>query len=1258
MALIPGTTGNDTLEGTIDADTLNGLGGADTLFGSAGADEMNGGLGTDTVDYSGSDAAVLVDLPFGFGDFGHATGDTYSGIENAVGSAFDDFLVGDGAANRLDGGDGADSLIGGLGADTLIGGAGIDTIGYEFSAAAVTVNLTTGAGLGGEAQADVLSGIENLNGSAFNDVLAGDGLDNVLTGLAGDDTLSGSAGNDVLSGGDDDDLLLGGLGNDTIDGGTGVNTVDYAAASAFVKVNLTTGLTSGAHGIDTLTNVQNIIGSEFGDSLTGNGGDNTIVGSTGADTMAGGLGIDTADYSSAGGAVIVNLTLGTGRNSVAEGDRLSGFENVTGSDFNDSLTGDLGDNLLTGLEGNDSLLGGAGNDTMDGGLGERDSLTGGTGDDTYFVDSTTDRVSESTNSGTDQVFATATYTLSLNVENLTLTGSDDIIGTGNSAANILIGNTGNNALDGGANNDHLDGGDGNDTLTGGTGFDTMAGEDGDDTYFVDSLLDVITEVASEGHDTVNSSVTWVLDTPFEDLTLIGSTGAAGTGNAFGNVINGNIGSNLLQGLGGADSIVGDLTDDTLRGGNDTLDGGTGADTLVGGLGNDTYLINFELDSVVENADGGTDVVLSALSYALGQNIENLVLSGTDDLFGIGNTQNNVITGNDGSNLLDGDLGDDTLFGGIGNDTLDGFVGADSMVGGVGDDQYIVDSIADNTIEGAGGGMDSVTTLVSYTLASNVENLTAVDIGAMDLTGNTLDNLITGNSFANLITGGSGDDTLDAGDGDDTLVGGVGVDQMSGGAGNDAYFVDTALDTTVELTGQGLDTVTSTINWTLADFTENLVLVGTAGLIGTGNDRANTITGTAAANLLSGLVGADTLNGDAGNDSLDGGNGIDLMVGGTGDDTYTLGVADDVAVELVGEGNDTIQTAFSYTLLDNFERLVLTGTANLDGTGNAAANIITGTAGNNVLTGLDGDDTLNSGGGDDTLDGGVGADSLAGGAGADLYLVDDVGDKVVETSSKQIDTVISSVSFVLGTNVENLELAIGATDGTGNSVANLITGNLANNLLIGSGGNDTLLGGAGADTLNGGIGNDSMVGGNGSDTYVVNATTDIVVELGTGIDTVESAVTFTLDTTLENLTLTGTLRVNATGNAGDNVIIGNSGINKLTGMLGNDTLTGGDGADRFVFNSIADGLDTITDFNGLVSGLADGDALQFAASLLVGPFAYIGAAGFSGLDTTEARITANGRVIMDFDGDGTGDLTIIMTGLLTEDQLTADNFAFL
>ena len=262
-----GGGGNDTIIGNSFNNTLNGGGGADTLIGGIGADTLIGGPGTDTANYASSSAGVTVNLLTGSSAGGDAQGDTLAAIENIIGSAFADMLTGDTGNNTLDGRSGNDTLIGGAGADVLIGGAGTDTADYSSSAAAVTVNLQTGLGSGGDAQGDTLSGIENIIGSAFADVLTGD---------------SGA------------NTLVGGAGADALNGGAGTDTADYSSSAAGVTVSLQTGSGSGgdAQG-DTLSGIENIIGSALADMLTGDGGVNALVGGLGADVLNGRAGNDT-----------------------------------------------------------------------------------------------------------------------------------------------------------------------------------------------------------------------------------------------------------------------------------------------------------------------------------------------------------------------------------------------------------------------------------------------------------------------------------------------------------------------------------------------------------------------------------------------------------------------------------------------------------------------------------------------------------------------------------------------------------------------------------------------------------------------------------------------------------------------------------------------------------------------------------------------------------------------------------------------------
>jgi Ca2+-binding RTX toxin-like protein len=326
---------------------------------------------------------------------------------------------------------------------------------------------------------------------------------------------------------------------------------------------------------------------------------------------------------------------------------------------------------------------------------------------------------------------------------------------------------------------------------------------------------------------------------------------------------------------------------------------------------------------------------------------------------------------------------------------------------------------------------------------------------------------------------------------------------------------------------------------VADFTAAPQSIVAGLLYGTaGND---VLTGTAGDDHICGLDGADSITGLAGNDTLDGGAGADTMSGGAGNDTYVVDNTADVVTESSNQGVDTVLSSVSFTLSSNVEALQLSGTAAIDGTGNSLANSIVGNAAANVLSG------------------GTGADTMAGAAGDDTYVVDNVSDVVVEQSGEGNDLVKSSVTYTLGVNLENLTLTgTSAINGTGNTLDNALTGNSAAN---------TLTGGAGNDTLDGGLGNDTMVGGTGNDTYVVNVATDVVTEnANEGTDTIRSAVTLTLGSNVENLTLTGTSALNGTGNTADNVLTGNAGANTLTGAAGNDTLDGGAGNDSLVGGS--------------------------------------------------------------------------------------------
>lgn len=370
---------------------------------------------------------------------------------------------------------------------------------------------------------------------------------------------------------------------------------------------------------------------------------------------------------------IVSLEFTIGRGVTLYGhDQTAQSDTLVGSLYSDSLFGGLGNDILDGGNGNDCLDGGGGADKM----------IGGNGDDVYVVDNVGDVVLESASEGTDLVQSSVSYILLSNFENLTLNGGGKVNGTGNAADNRIIGNANNNGLIGLDGNDSIFGGDGNDVLNGGAGSDYLAGENGNDTYFVDMASDVIVEKIGGGIDTVVTSITLTsLVAEVENLTLSGKTSTSGTGNELSNIITGNAGANSLFGLEGDDRLYGGNGLDRLFGGDgdDYLDGGARADYMSGGRGNDIYVVDTISDVIIEAAGEGVDTVNSAVTLALGAELEHLTLVGTASINGIGNGASNLLIGNSAANTLTGLDGDDLLIGGGGADVLFGGNGADQFI---------------------------------------------------------------------------------------------------------------------------------------------------------------------------------------------------------------------------------------------------------------------------------------------------------------------------------------------------------------------------------------------------------------------------------------------------------------------------------------------------------------------------------------------------------------------------------------------------
>lgn len=329
-----------------------------------------------------------------------------------------------------------------------------------------------------------------------------------------------------------------------------------------------------------------------------------------------------------------------------------------------------------------------------------------------------------------------------------------------------------------------------------------------------------------------------------------------------------------------------------------------------------------------------------------------------------------------------------------------------------------------------GNLPNDTVTYAYAIAPVTVSLA---IAPRQNTGGAGSDILT--HIENLI-GGSNNDSLTGNAQNNVLDGNAGADTLKGGAGNDTYIVDNPGDIITENFNAGIDKIISSTTYTLKTNVENLTLIGTLAINGTGNGLANSITGNAANNILNGGIGADTL------------------AGGAGNDTYIVDNISDIVSETINAGIDKVNSSVTYTLLDNVENLTLTGTLPIDGKGNSSANIIVGNAAINKING------------------GTGADTLRGGLGDDAYFVDNAGDVIIENLNEGIDRVNSFVSYTLPSNVENLILAsISAINATGNDLNNLIIGNTADNLLSGGAGNDILNGGSGNNTLTGGSGKD-------------------------------------------------------------------------------------------------------------------------------------------------------------------------------------------
>jgi Ca2+-binding RTX toxin-like protein len=698
--------------------------------------------------------------------------------------------------------------------------------------------------------------------------------------------------------------------------------------------------------------------------------------------------------------------------------------------------------------------------------------------------------------------------------------SDSITGSG--AAEAIQGRGGDDTLHGGLNADLIYGDDGADTLTGDDGDDhVVGGADADQIY----------------------------GGPGEDR------------------LEGGDGNDEVNGEAGNDTLFGGEGDDRLFGndGDDVLHSGRGADTLDGGRGNDVYTVGrnagqatikdndwafpstdtLRMEAGIASGDvlvvrDGSDLVLRISNsaaevrlywwfvegFGYEYQVQRVEFSdgsvwtvdtlkemvtrpteGPDSITGFGS--DDVLRGQGGDDTLSGAPGNDRLEGGGGNDALYGDGGDDTLVGGAGDDRLDGGLDNDTYVFGRGSGHDTIHDNDWWRPATD-RILFEAGVAPGDVTG--------------------------ARDGHDLVLR---IAKSSDQLRLHQWFLE-GFGHTFQV--QEARFANGTV-WNLAAL-QQLVLQGTPG--------PDVLNGYDSADSLNGFGGNDVLYGGAGNDRLDGGAGADAMHGGVGDDTYVVDVAADVVVEAASAGTDSVLSSISYALPEHVEKLSLTGTAAINGTGNGLANLLGGNSGAN------------------RLDGGGSADRMTGGAGNDTYVVESPGDLVIETSGQGTDSVLSAVTHTLGANVENLTL-------TGTAAVNG-TGNTLNNVLVGNGANNRLSGGTGADT---------MVGNAGNDTYVVDRTGDVVTELpGQGIDTIEAAVNWVLGANVENLVLTGTSAVAATGNDLANSLTGNASSNLLSGGGGADLLAGGASADHYLFGR-----------GGGADRIVENDATLYARDLL-------------------------------------------------------------
>lgn len=1269
-----GGDGPDTLTGTGAADNMEGRGGDDTLYGRAG----------------------------------------------------NDILVGEGGDDRLYGEDGNDILEGGSGNDLLEGGAGFDLATYILSTAGVSVDMTvTGAQNTMGAGVDILVDVEGLYGSDYNDILVGNGAANLLAGLKGADTIRGGAGGDELNGGDGndtlegedgDDLLTGGLGNDVLRGGAGYDAAYFYGGLPLTVDLRISGPQNTGQGLDTLVDIEDVVGTSGADVIHGNDASNVLNGDRGNDRLYGHGGDDilvVATQSHApgqfdGGAgfdvlmapesaylatsTLTDIEALAGKWVTIGGSILKGLQvidvetlHTVGQDIVDlrgidiladrllvdgagvTLAGSLRDhfidgsstaNIITGGDAADTIRADMGDDVLDGGLGD-DDIEGGDGADTLTG-----------GEGAD----------------LMMGGRNDDILWGGAGNDRLMGDHGNDTIHGGDGDDHLGDNEGVNTIYGEAGNDTLYvsfnhsdtvsasttydGGEGDDVFLIENgsygdFLDWHTYDGGDGFDRVEISA-GLGDPPvdiglfdFRNIELIAAQSVRAT-MAQWNAMR--IEAPILT-IVDSSGVV-DFRNVAYVPGQITLESAATLD-LTGRAYTSPWGIGYQLkgssgDDVIRVGVPGTFV------FAGAGNDEIVGGAGSDRLYG--EDGNDRLSGGDiiSDDRLEGGAGDDYLLGQAGNDELLGGDGNDVMIGGRGfDTAYFEGAFSEFTMDMSGDGT------ITLSRQGETETVRGVE-------------LLSFNGVRHVFfVGDDADDRIEAPNDVTERA------YFDGREGND-YFRAAYWGESTAFGGDGDDTLLAGTNLSTVRFDG-----------GSGND---TLTGWTGTDVLAGGSGRDTLNGHQGDDTLTGGLGEDFVDGGAGYDIVVMGgpageariiedTFNDTWTVRSSDGNDFLRSVDEIRFDD---RTIYLAETERRGTGDAetilgtrAIDILRGSDGDDILRGEDGLDRLYGdagadrlfGGADaDVLDGGEGNDTLDGGDGDDLFLISMGNDRLIggagvdtvklpftrshytitNNSDGAIDVKLNPISGFTSFKITLSSVEMLEFSSEKYLLAPHQLGTTAGDTLVGTSESDAIDGGTGADVINGGGGNDVLVGGRGRDTLTGGSGADRFIWSAyqdSGLETPDWITDFEMGVDTIDLTAISQSAVTIEWNEGTSrVYFAVTSAGAIRGMIQVDGLVAVGDIDRAntIFTLLGDSADN------RIFGSAGGDMVEGRAgddhlNGDTGNDTLLGGQGFDLLEGGDGDDILNGGGSNDTLVGGAGYDTAVFSGWSWNYQIKVENY---